>query len=80
MTTLALGLSLLMGCSANKIKVNLDPSEPYSRLNIPTNPTRMELAAIIVECVADRELLYSDFDDIKRTETQLTKRWYQFWK
>jgi len=69
-----------MGCSANKIRVNLDPSEPYSRLNIPTNPTRMELAAIVVECVADRELLYSDFDDIKRTEIKLNKKWWEFYK
>jgi len=40
----------------------------------------MELAAIVVECVADRELLYSDFDDIKRTEIKLNKKWWEFYK
>lgn len=80
MMILVSGLVLLTGCSVKQIKPSYEPTKPYARLDIPTNPTRRELADLLTECVSDRELLYDDFDEIIETEKQMSRKWWQFWK
>ena len=76
---LTIGLSGLMGCSAT-ISKDLEPSKPYQRIEIPQQPTKVDLAIALTQCIADRELLYLDIERIQRNEQQVKKRIWEIWK
>ncbi len=77
--TLLIGLIVLTGCSAT-INKDLEPSKPYQRIEIPQQPTTVDLAIALTQCIADRELLYLDFERIQKNEQKVNKRLWEIWK
>ena len=76
---LMIGLSALTGCSA-KLTKDLQPTKPYTPILINQNPTTTDLAIALTQCIADRELLYLDFERINKTEKLINKRIWEIWK
>ena len=76
---LMIGLSALTGCSA-KLTKDLQPTKPYQPILINQNPTTTDLAIALTQCIADRELLYLDFERIQKNEKKVNKRLWEIWK
>ena len=73
------GLIALTGCSASLNK-DLEPTKKYAPILIPQNPTILDLAISLTQCIGDRELLYMDFERIQKTEKSINRKWFQSWK
>ena len=74
-----IGLSALMGCSA-KLTKDLQPTKPYQPIVVKQDPTQIDLAIYLTQCIADRELLYLDFERIQKNEQKVNKRLWEIWK
>lgn len=72
-----IGSTALTGCSA-KLTKDLSPTKPYQPILIAHNPTTTDLAIALTQCIADRELLYLDFERIQKTERTINRKWYLF--
>ncbi len=72
-------LIALTGCST-KLNKDFTPTKSYQPITLPPQPNTTDLAIALTQCIADRELLYLDFERIQKTEKSVNRKFYQFWR